>query len=605
MFDSLFDKKRLTTDVLTGIGPGLLSGLVLSTTGSIPSGIFSGFLLGLGYASLFHWWKGKLVDHLLGGMAFGAFGWGLVQTLVLPLIMNAHPIWSAGKMVEHLPNLGGWMLAGSIAGGTIPLIGLLWEEMRRKEEVSVNTTGSYANTEQIVILGGGFVGLTVARQLETKFGPDPSVNLTLINRSNSVLFTPMLPEVASGTLEPTHVATPLRRALYRTRVTQGEVRNINTETGTISFQQEPVDRALGTQTKGGSEEPHHNPGNESSTSPEQTTIDYDQLVVGFGSVPNYMGMEGVARFSFDFKTLQDAMTIRNHVINCLEQAELESDPQRQRALLTFVVAGAGFAGAELAGALNDMVRETVVDYPNIPDELIRVMVVHSKDVILPELPESLGRYALERMRERGVQFVLNEYLEGADPEQGIVQTTNIDEINTKTLIWTAGNRPNPMIHEMDLPEADGAIDVDSYLSVPGYTGLWAAGDCAHVTDAETGEPHPATAQHAVRAGKTLAENLFRTVRAKRKNGEANLKPHSYNSLGSLCVIGHQTACAEINGWRFSGLFAWLLWRAIYLKKLPGIERRLNVFFSWLTELFFPRESVQTIGPRTRKVLKDE
>jgi NADH dehydrogenase len=256
-------------------------------------------------------------------------------------------------------------------------------------------------------------------------------------------------------------------------------------------------------------------------------------------------------------------------------------------MLTFVVAGGGFAGAELAGALNDFARGMLAYYPNITPEEVRVVLVHSRDRILPELGEELAAYALERMAARGVIFKLNVRV--ADARPGAVLLSNQEEIGTETLVWTAGTTPNPLVQTLPLDrDKRGAVIVDNTLAVPRWPGVWAVGDCAAIVDAKTGQPCPPTAQFALREARTLAHNIHASIRG------LPLTPFHFNALGTLCVVGHHTACAEIKGVRFSGLFAWLLWRGIYVAKLPSLERKVRVVVDWTVELFFPRDIVQTL-----------
>jgi NADH dehydrogenase len=270
-----------------------------------------------------------------------------------------------------------------------------------------------------------------------------------------------------------------------------------------------------------------------------------------------------------------------------ERADREPNSADRQALLTIVVAGGGFAGVELAGALNDFARGMLVYYPRVPPEELRIVLVHSRDRILPELSESLAAYALDRMAARGVTFKLNARVAGA--RRGVVLLNPAEELRTETLIWTAGVTPNPLLADLPLErDRRGAVVVESTLAVPARPGVWALGDCAAVVDARTGQPSPPTAQFALRQAATLARNIHASVRGK------PLAPFHFDALGTLCVVGHHTACAEIKGIRFSGLFAWLMWRAIYLAKLPGLERKVRVASDWLIELFFPRDIVQTL-----------
>ncbi|MFZ1055513.1 MAG: FAD-dependent oxidoreductase, partial [Opitutaceae bacterium] len=303
------------------------------------------------------------------------------------------------------------------------------------------------------------------------------------------------------------------------------------------------------------------------------------------------------RNAFDFKTLLDAIRIRNHVIEMFERADRETDPEVRRSLVTFVIAGGGFAGVELAGALNDFSRGILADYPRVPAGEVRTVLVHSRDRILPELSESLGRYALERMKARGVEFRLSTRV--LDAQEGRVMLSD-GEIRTRTLAWTAGSAPSPWLKSIGLDtDKRGAVVVDSTMAVTGRDGIWALGDCAALKDGRSGDPCPPTAQFALREGRSLARNISRSLR-----GELP-EPFHFDSLGALCVVGHQTACAELTvpltrgkQVRFSGLLAWMMWRGIYVSKLPGLERKIRVLVNWTFELFFPRDIVQTIDLRS-------
>ena len=302
------------------------------------------------------------------------------------------------------------------------------------------------------------------------------------------------------------------------------------------------------------------------------------------------------KLAFDFKSLLDAIRIRNHVIEMFERADRENDPAVRAALLTFVIAGGGFAGVELAGSLNDFARGILADYPNLRREEVRVVLVHSRDRILPELSESLGRYAQSRMEARGVEFRLNTRLTDARP--GVVVLSD-GEIPAETLVWTAGTAPNPLSKSLPVEkDKRGAVIVAATLAVPGHTGVWALGDCAAVVDAKSGKPCAPTAQFALREAATLAKNIRASLQGRQACG------FHFDSLGALCVVGHQTACAELTvpfarskSMRFSGLLAWLMWRGIYLAKLPGLERKIRVLVDWTVELFFPKDIVQTIDLR--------
>ena len=295
----------------------------------------------------------------------------------------------------------------------------------------------------------------------------------------------------------------------------------------------------------------------------------------------------------DFKSLLDAIRIRNHIIEMFERADREPDPSSRAPLLTFVVAGGGFAGVELAGAINDFAHGILADYPSLRAAELQTILVHSRDRILPELSESLARYAQQKMEARGIQFRLNTRLTDAQPGLVVLKDATIP---AETLVWTAGTAPNPLLRSLPVERDNrGAVLVDSTMAVPGREGVWALGDCAALVDSRTGTPFPPTAQVASREAEALAGNVRAAL-----EGQLG-QPFHFDSLGALCVVGYQTACAELTlpfsrsrSIRFSGLLAWLMWRGIYLSKLPGLERKIRVLIDWTIELFFPRDIVQTI-----------
>ncbi|MFN8538823.1 MAG: NAD(P)/FAD-dependent oxidoreductase [Thermomicrobiales bacterium] len=410
--------------------------------------------------------------------------------------------------------------------------------------------------------------VTTAEHLEQEFGADQGVAITLVSNTNALLFTPMLAEVASSSLEATHITTPLRTSLHRTEVVRGQAMRIDMERRAVILEPDDM-RSIG-----------------DDRARMGRVIEYDHLVLALGAVSNYLGMDGVQKNSFDFKSLNDATRIRNRVIDLFDQAARDPDRAHRAPLLTFVVAGGGFAGAELAGGLNDFARGMLAYYPTIAPEEIRVVLVHSRDRILPELSEPLAAYALERMAARGVIFKLNARV--ADARPGAVILQGGEEIATALLVWTAGTTPNPLMRTLPVErDRRGAVITDVTMAVPGHPGIWALGDCAAVPDLEPGTTCPPTAQHALRQAYRLASNIHAVAHNKPP------KPFKFNAIGSLCVVGHHTACAEVKGMRFSGLFAWLMWRGIYVSKLPGLDRKVRVLADWVIELFFPRDIAQT------------
>jgi NADH:ubiquinone reductase (H+-translocating) len=411
---------------------------------------------------------------------------------------------------------------------------------------------------RIVIIGGGFAGSATARNLEKIYRRDSSVEITLIDSENYFTFTPLLAGVPSGSIQPNHIVVPLRAMLKRTKVKQAEVKRIDLHRRIV------IAAHCG---ECGDE-----------------TIRFDQLVLAGGSVPNYFGLPGVAEHALTMKSLADATALHAQVIDKLEHADLQEDPIVRRQLLTFVVAGGGFAGVETLAELNDFVRDARKFYPNVAEEDMRMVLIHSGNRILPEVSESLSSYALHKLRERGVEVLLDTRVLGCT-DQVILLSTG-EELLADTFVWAAGTAPSPLLDSLDLPRTKaGKIEVDATMAVNGYPGVWAVGDSAAIPDVVTGRLCPPTAQYALRQGKILAQNIAANLAGRES------KPFRFKSLGLLAGLGRRSAVAEILGFQFSGIIAWLLWRTIYLMKLPGFERKLRVAIDWTLDLFFPRDTI--------------
>ena len=416
---------------------------------------------------------------------------------------------------------------------------------------------------RIVILGGGFGGLYAALRLEKTLARDPEVEILLVNRENFFLFTPMLHEVAASDLDLTHIVNPVRKLLRRVQFFDGDVDDIDLPGRKVVVSH-------------GAEHHSHE-------------LTYDHLVIALGSITNFFNLPGLAERALTMKSLGDAIYLRNKLIAHLEEADFECCAPERQELLTFVVAGGGFAGVETIASLNDFVREALRFYPNLRQEMLRMVLVHPGPVILPELGEKLGVYAQKKLAARQVEIRVNTRVTGVS-ERG-VELSDGSALLTKTLVWTAGTSPNPLLEQLPCAKERGRLLVNEFLAVPEWPGVWALGDCALVPDRQTGKFCPPTAQHALREGKVLAENLRATVCGGQK------KPFAFTTIGQLATIGRRTGVANIMGVNFSGFLAWWLWRTIYLSKLPRFEKKVRVALDWTLDLLFSKDLVQFVTLR--------
>ena len=414
---------------------------------------------------------------------------------------------------------------------------------------------------RILILGGGFGGVYAAMALEKLLRAEldrGEVELGLVNRDNYIVFQPMLPEVISGSIGILDTITPIRRLCPRTNLYTRTIEGID-----LKRRQVVTAAGLGSQP---------------------LDLPYDQLVIALGNVSSFAGQPGLAEHALPFKYLGDALVLRNHVIHALEEADIERDPARRRSLLGFVVAGGGFSGVEAVAELNDFVRAAARSFRNIPVEEIRVVLLHAGPLILPELPESLARFAQDLLMKRGVEVRCETRLQGATADTALLGGG--ERVPARTLVSTVPSAPNPLVAALALPKERGRILTDPYLEVPGHPGVWAAGDCAWIIDGDTGQPSPPTAQHAIREARCLAGNLAAGLRGGRKRAFA------FKALGKMGALGHRSAVAEVFGLKLSGFLAWWLWRTIYLMKLPGLDRKIRVAVDWTLDLLLPPDIVQ-------------
>ena len=312
-------------------------------------------------------------------------------------------------------------------------------------------------------------------------------------------------------------------------------------------------------------------------------LSYDHLVLALGSITNFFNLPGFAELALAMKSLPDAIQLRcqNHPPSRRGKF-LNALLGDRQSLLAFVVAGGGFAGVETVAALNDFVREALSFYPNLHAPMLRVVLVHPGAVILPELGQSLGLYAQQVLAQRGVEIRLNTRVTGMTENEVCLEDG--PPIRSSTLIWTAGTIPNPLLASLPCRKECGRVLVDESLQIPGWPGVWAVGDCVFVPDAgQPGNSHPPTAQHAIREGRVVAQNIAQALAGRRP------KPFSFKTIGLLASIGRRTGVARIFGFNFSGFFAWWLWRTIYLSKLPGFDKKVRVAFDWTLDLLFRKD----------------
>jgi NADH dehydrogenase len=411
--------------------------------------------------------------------------------------------------------------------------------------------------QRILILGGGFGGLYTALELEKALAGDASVAITLVNRENFFLFTPMLHEIAASDLDFTHIVNPIRKLLKKVGFFHGEIQAIDLESRRVRLVHGP-ERHL-----------HE--------------ITYDYLVIALGSTTNYYGIPGLGDKAVAMKSLGDAIHLRNQLIDALEEADFECAIGSRNELLTVVVAGGGFSGVETVAAVNDFLRGVLKSYPHLAEELIRVVLVHPGRVVLPELGSELGLYAQEKLAKRGVEIRVKTKVERIS-ERG-VELDDGTTIEAKTVVWTAGTSQSPVLQDLPCAKEHGRLIVDPFLEVPGFEGVWALGDCAFALDSRSGKPYPPTAQHAMRQGKLVARNIVAAIRGGKK------KKFEFSTIGLLAAIGRRTGVANILGVNFSGLVAWFLWRTIYLSKLPRLEKKVRVAFDWTLDLLFAKDLV--------------
>ena len=505
--------------------------------------------------------RGEHASRITLALMTGLILWVVGPLTIGPALDGDAPTWSVEAASRHFPSLIAHLMFGGGLGVLLALAARAGVGHGAEAQIAA---GESDQPVRVVIVGGGFAGLGAAQRFEELHRRDVPLDVTLVSRSNFLLFTPMLAEVASSGLDAQAISAPIRVACPHTRFRHADVQAVDADAKCITAIPIGSDRT--------------------------ERIAYDHLIVAVGSVPAFYGLPGLAEHAFTLKTLEDAARLRNHVIAALETAEQQTDGPARQALLTFVVAGGGFAGTESIAELFDLVRSVRRYYPGIGRHEPRFVLVHSSDRIIPELSRELGDYARERLERRGIEFVLGRRVAAADAES--VTLDDDSRLPTRTLVWTAGNQPSPLLRGLPCERnRRGQLVVEPTLQVPGLDGVWALGDGAQVPDVHRpGGFHPPTAQHAIRQGKAVADNVVAVAR-----GQAP-KPFSYRAIGSLVALGSRTAAAEVAGRKFSGFVAWVMWRTIYFTKLPGMDRKVRVALDWAIDLLFPRDIVLLPGP---------
>lgn len=426
-----------------------------------------------------------------------------------------------------------------------------------------------ASKKKILILGGGFGGMNVLKDLQKNLDFDNN-SITIVDENNYFLFTPMLPEVASGMLNPRDITTPIRHFCHHAKFFQATIFSVD------------LKQKLVTITRKFDGKNH--------------TLEYDYLVLSVGSINNFFGNKSIEKNSFSIKTVEDAIELRNQVLHMMELAAQTGSMGLQQKFLTFTVVGAGFAGVEIIGELNHFVRKSVKQaYPTIVDSNINLILISSRNKILPELDKKLGTSARTYLEKVGVRIITN--VKAVDAGESHVELSDGEIIPCATLVWTGGVTTNPVIESLQCEhDKGGKILVDKYLRLKKHPEVYALGDCASVLDTETGKFYPPTAQHALRESKIVSLNIKKAL-----SGSSSLKAFSYRSKGMMATIGNRAGVASLMGYSISGIFAWIIWRSYYISHLPTFEQKTKIGIDWAINLFFGTD-LTMIGETTAKKL---
>jgi NADH dehydrogenase len=394
----------------------------------------------------------------------------------------------------------------------------------------------------VLVVGGGFAGAYVARELGDR-------GATIVSKDNFMLYTPLLPEAASGTLEPRHCVVPLRVMCPHAELILGDVKSLDLEGRTAAVE----------------------------TGDGEQTVAWRELVLALGAVPRTLPVPGLAEHALSFKSLADAINLRNHVLHQLETADAARDEEERSRRLTFVFVGAGYAGVEALAELSDLAEDALRYYPRLRSTARRWVLVDAAPRILPDIPPPLGDYAAAELRKRGIEIHVGTTLESVSAQEAVLGDGT--RVPANTVVWTAGVAPNPTLREWSLPlDEKGHVEVDELLRVRGHEHVWALGDCALVPNTRSDRPDPPTCQHALRQARRLARNL-----------SGPPEPYGYRMLGQVATLGRHKGIAEVLGLNLHGFLGWFVTRSYHLYQLPLLSRKLRVVVDWTVALLFRRD----------------
>ena len=442
----------------------------------------------------------------------------------------------------------------------------------------INSEHKSLYMKRILVLGGGFAGVECCLKLESYFGINSEIEITLVSEDNFILFTPMLPQVASGTIETRHIVTPIRTLIKKIKFYEGKIKYVDPHGKSVALYGTNENRGM--------------------------LIHYDFLVVALGSKTNFFGMKNVEENSYQMNTINDAILLRNRIIDLMEQAENETDPILRKALLRIVIVGGGFAGVETAGELNDFISDVSEYYPSISENDVKVTLIEATTEILNGFPQKLANFAKEKLVERGINVILDAGVTSFDGKEVLLKSSSksnkvllsdssqqkghsrlveINSISSRTLVWTAGVTPIDLVKESLFRTHKGRILVNEYLQVPQFPEVFAIGDCSTFDPALSMKPFPPTAQIAEAHAKIAANNLKELVRG------GKMTKFDYSWKGQSAIIGKRTGIASFFGINISGFLAYLLWRNLYLSKIRSSDKKFRVWLDWTLDLFFKRD----------------